>query len=374
MSIDLKRPERGTSWAGPTTSLKTRVARAAVSGLILAACVSVGSPSASGAQESIRPTPTGYFTKTQDPLITAGSALFPVLCSLGVPDVCLDPGALVGGTPGYIRADNYVYAARLLGSDDALGLIGVPIFSVPFGSKINSLSLEFSVDNMLDVGTFLFTPDNPGLQFCLATEGSAGEDGAPWDTQPTHDCSVQARPVKVSEQPLQETTSEGVPRITTLFKYRVDLMPMARAWAAGKENNGIVVRPAQDAPNTFEVAIRPPANNGMVVKVNYDAPPPLAIPAAPDAFGTTQPAAQTSFGGDTPPAEAPPPFTVAEPDTDSTPAKAKSGTPWWVYLALPIGLAVLAAMSRGVAEPVTFANHRTRRGPVGRLMERRRDA
>jgi hypothetical protein len=371
LSTDLKRPEHGTSWAGPATSHKTRIARAVVAGLILAACVSVGSPSASGAQESIRPAPTGYFTKTQDPLVTAGTALGGVLCALGVPDVCLDPGVIIGTSPVSIRADNYVYVARLVGSDDAMGLIGVPLFSLPFGSEVNSLTLEFHVDNMLDVGTFLFTPDNPGLQFCLATEGSAGEDGAPWDSQPTHDCSVQARPVKVSEQQLQETTGEGVPRLTTLVKYRVDLMPMARAWAAGKENNGIVVKPAQDAPNTYEVAIRPPANNGMVINVNYDAPPPLAVPEAPDAFGTTQPAAQTSFGGDTPPAE-PPPFTVAEPATDSAPAKAKSGTPWWVYLALPIGLAVLAAMSRGVAEPVTVAS-RTSRGPVGRLMERRRD-
>ncbi len=338
----------------------------------MAAFVSVGSPSASGVQESIRPAPTGYFTKTQDPLVTAGTTLGTVLCSLGVPEVCLDPSAIIGTSPVSIRADNYVYAARLVGSDDAVGLIGVPLFSLPFGSEVNSLTLEFHVDDMLDVGTFLFDPDDPGLQFCLATEGSAGEDGAPWDAQPTHDCSVQARPVKVSEQQLQETTGEGVPRLTTLVKYRVDLMPMARAWAAGKENNGVMVLPAPDAPNTFEVAIRPSANNGMVVNVDYDAPPPLALPAAPDAFGTTQPAAQTSFGGDAGPAETTPPFTVAEPETDSTPAKAKSGTPWWVYLSLPIGLAVLAAMSRGVAEPVTV-DQAARRGPVGRLMERRRD-
>jgi len=342
-----------------------------VAGLILAAFVSVGSPSASGAQESIRPQPTGYFTRTQDPLVTAGTTLGTVLCSLGVPDVCLDPSAIIGTSPVSIRADNYVYVARLVGTDDAVGLIGVPLFSLPFGSEVNSLSLEFHVDNMLDVGTFLFTPDDPGLQFCLATEGSAGEDGAPWDAQPTHDCSVQARPVKVSEQQLQETTGEGVPRVTTLVKYRVDLMPMARAWAAGKENNGVMVLPAPDAPNTFEAAIRPARDNGMVVRVDYDAPPPLA--AAPDAFGTTQPAAQTSFGGNgSAPAESPPPFTVAEPDTGSAPATARTGTPWWVYLSLPLGLAVLAALSRGVAEPVTV-DSRTRRGPVGRLMERRRD-
>jgi hypothetical protein len=337
----------------------------------LAAVVSVGSPSASGAQESIRPQPTGYFTRTQDPLVTAGTTLGTVLCSLGVPDVCLDPSAIIGTSPVSVRADNYVYVARLVGTDDAVGVIGVPLFSLPFGSKVNSLSLEFHVDNMLDVGTFLFTPDNPGLQFCMATEGYAGEDGAAWDSQPTYDCAVQARPVKVSEEQLQETTGEGVPRVTTLVKYRVDLMPMARAWAAGKENNGVVVRPAQDAPNSFEAAIRPAANNRMVINVNYDAPPPLAVPAAP-AFNTTQPAAQTSFGGTEGPAETPPPFTVAEPQTDTTPAKAKSGTPWWVYLALPIGLAVLAAMSRGVAEPITV-DHAARRGPVGRLMERGRD-
>ncbi len=342
----------------------------AVAGLILAAFISVGSPRASGAQESIRPQPTGYFTRTQDPLITAGTTLGTVLCSLGVPDVCLDPSAIIGSAPVSIRADNYVYAARLLGTDDAVGLIGVPLFSLPFGSKVNSLTLEFNVDNMLDVGTFLFTPDNPGLVLCMVTEGSAGEDGAAWDTQPTHDCSVQAKPVKVGEQQLQETTGEGVPRITTLVKYRVDLMPMARAWAAGKENNGVMVLPAPDAPNSFEAAIRPSAKGGMVVNVNYEAPPPLAAPAV-EAFDTTKPAAQSSFGGSDAPASSPPPFTVAEPET-AKPAKAKTGTPWWIYLVLPLGLAVLAAMSRGVVEPVR-ADQRTKRGPVGRLMERRRD-
>ncbi|MEX0875597.1 MAG: hypothetical protein WD646_14280 [Actinomycetota bacterium] len=372
MSTDLKRPEFGTSRAGASTPLPTRVMHGAVAGLILVTFLSFGGPKAAGAQETLRPSPTGYFTRTQDPLITAGSALGVAACALGVPEVCLDPSAIVGGSPVYIREDNYVYVARILGNDDAVGTIGVPLFSVPLGSKIQSLALEFAVDDMLDVGTLLFTPDNPGLMFCLVKDGWAGEDGALWDTQPPRDCSVQSQPVKLREEQLQETTGEGVPRVTTLVRYRVDLMPMARAWAAGQLNNGIMAVPTPDAPDTFEVAFRPPAGGGMTIKVTYDPPPPLAAAPAPDAFDTTEPAAPASFGGDAaPPAEPAPPFTVAEPETEPRRAAAKTGTPWWVYLALPIGFAVLAGMSRGVAQPIR-TDQRTKRGPVGRLMERRR--
>jgi hypothetical protein len=359
---------------------RQRLAGGIVVGLVAATLLSFGLP-AQGAEATLSPSPTGYFTRTQDPLRTAGGQAGGVLCSVPSPDprTCLNPAQLTGGTPQYPRKDNFVYVARIVGNDDARGTIAVPLFSLPFGAVINKLTLDFFVENEADSGSFNFTPDTPGLLFCLLTQGWAGQDGGAWAGQPFTDCSIQSLPKKLKEEERQETTEEGAPRMVSLVQYSVDLMPMAAAWAAGRENHGVMVLPTPDAPDTFEAAIRTPgiAADGMKINISYQAGesviPPVDVPAADDAFGAT--GGGTSFGStDTPAAEETPeaPFTVAAPETEAAPASATVSTPWWVYLALPLGGAVLGAMSRGVAQPVA-ANGVARRGPVSQLMDRRRE-
>lgn len=333
-----------------------------------------------GAEASLRPSPTGYFTRTQDPLRTFGAQAGAVLCDVPSPDprTCLNPAQVTGGTPQYPRKDNYIYVARLLGNDDARGAIAVPLLSLPFGSTISKLSLDFYVENEPDVGSVSFTPDTPGLLFCLLTQGWAGQDAGDWAGQPFTDCSIQSLPTKVKEEEREETTEEGAPRIVSLIQYSVDLLPMAEAWADGRPNHGVMVLPTPDAQDTFEAAIRTPAiaDDGMKINVVYEPggsiAPPVSAPID-DAFGTTESA--PSFGSAEPapaPEEAPEaPFTVAPPPA-AAPAAAKVSTPWWVYLALPLGGIVLGAMGRGVADPVA-AGGAVRRGPVSRLMDRRRE-
>lgn len=364
------------------TGWRRRLAGGAVAGIVAATFLSIGLP-AQGAEASISPSPTGYFTRTQDPLRTAGGQAGEVLCSVPSPDprTCVNPAQLTGGTPQYPRKDNFVYVARILGNDDARGTIAVPLFSLPFGSVINKITLDFYVENEPDSGSFNFTPDTPGIFFCLLTQGWAGQDAGAWAGQPFTDCSVQSTPKKLKEEERQETTEEGAPRTVSLVQYSVDLMPMAQAWAAGRENHGVMVLPTPDAPDSFEVALRTPgiADDAMKINISYQpgeeaAIPPIDVPAPDDAFGST--GGGTSFGStEEPPAteETPDaPFTVAPQDDQAAPAAVKIGTPWWVYLALPFGGAVLGAMSRGVAQPVT-SNGVVRRGPVSRLMDRRRE-
>ncbi|MGH2758061.1 MAG: hypothetical protein ACRDKJ_00690 [Actinomycetota bacterium] len=373
------------SFVAPTGSVtvgrRRRLAGGAVAGILAATLLSIGLP-AQGAEATLSPSPTGYFTRTQDPLRTAGGQAGGVLCSVPSPDprTCVNPAQLTGGTPQYPRKDNFVYVARILGNDDARGVIAVPLFSLPFGAVISKLTLDFYVENEPDSGSFNFTPDTPGLLFCLLTQGWAGQDAGAWAGQPFTDCSVQSLPKKIKEEERQETTEEGAPRMVSLIQYSVDLMPMAAAWAAGRENHGVMVLPTPDAPDTFEAAIRTPgiAADGMRINIVYEAGeaavPPITAPVADDAFGST--GGGTSFGS----TEAPPatedtpeaPFTVAAPEADAAPASATVSTPWWVYLALPLGGAVLGAMSRGVAQPVQ-ANGVVRRGPVSQLMDRRRE-
>lgn len=356
---------------------RQRIAVAALAGLILSALFATGSP-ASGAEAQITPSPTGYFTRTQDPLRTVSGPVGENLCSLPSPDprTCVNPAQITGGTPQYPRKDNYIYVARILGNDDARGTIAVPLFSLPFGAEISQLTLSFYVENEPNNGSFNFDPENPGLFFCLLTQGWAGQDAGSWSGQPFTDCSVQALPKKIKEEEREETTEEGAPESVSLVQYSVDLLPMAQAWAAGRANHGVMVLPTPDAPDTFEVAIRTPAiaSDGMTIKAVYTAEPPPPIAAPVDDFGSTG-AAQTSFDDVEPPAapepDPAPAFTVAEPEPQpaSVPVAGQARNPWWIFLALPIGFATLAAMGRGVAEPVGVENA-ARRGPVSRLMDR----
>lgn len=374
-------PIPGRAGASPAPAAvparRRRIAGAALAGLLAASLWSLGTP-ALGAEAKLTPSPTGYFTRTQDPLRTVGGEVGGVLCEVPSPDprTCLNPSQITGGTPQYPRKDNYVYVARVLGNDDARGTISVPLFAIPFGSTISKLSLDFYVENEPDVGSFGFDPEMPGLFFCLLTQGWAGQDGGAWAGQPFTDCSVHSFPEKVKEEEREETTEEGAPRMASLIQYTVDLLPMAQAWADGRQNHGVMVLPTPDAPDTFEAALRSPAiaDDAMVINVVYEPGtlPPLVAPAE-DTFDTTE--GGTSFGT-TEPAPAPEqeeaPFTVEEPQPPSGPVSSNPRNPWWIYLALPLGFVALAAMGRGVADPLA-ADGGLRRGPVSRLMDRRGD-
>ena len=185
--------------------------RGGVVGLGLALVLPLGG-GAIAETATLQPSPTGYYTKTQDPFRTVGAPVGEAACSVPSPDprTCLNPGQLTGGTPGYPRQDNYVYVATINGDDDSHGVIGVPLFSVPPGSKITSLFLDYFVENEASAGTIQFDPDSPAMQFCLNTEGFAGQDSAPYESRPDTDCGTQATPKKVKEEERTETTDEGV--------------------------------------------------------------------------------------------------------------------------------------------------------------------
>jgi hypothetical protein len=350
--------------------------RGAVIGFVLA-CVLPAAGNAGAAEATLDPNPTGYYTKTQDPFKTVSAPIRDQLCSIPSPDprTCVDPSQLTGGTPGYPRRDNYVYVATINGDDDARGVIGTPLFSVPLGSTIRSLVLDFQVENEQSSGTLNFDPDNPMMQFCLITEGWAGQDAAPYESQPDTNCQVQATPKKVRELEKEETTEEGAPVTVALVQYTVDLMPMARAWANGAENNGVMVRPTPNAPIVFEAALRPPSKDGMSLKVTYDAPKVAPAPTVPTSPTENAP----TFGDDAEEPETP--AGDGSIDVPEEPAESDGGdvssaqpvsnptTPWWTYLALPLGLATLAGLGRGTTDSArTLVEQRA--GPVSRLMDR----
>ncbi len=356
------------------TSRRIRIARAALVGVVLMLVLPVGG-STDAAEATLQPSPTGYYTATQDPFKTISAPVGEALCSVPSPDprTCLNPAQLTGGTPGYPRRDNYGYVATLLGNEDADTVVGVPLFSIPLGATINSLVLDFFVENEPNAGTLNFTPEEPHMQLCLIKEGWAGQDGAAIEARPDTDCGVNAEPKYVKSEERSEMTEEGVPQDVTLELYTVDLMPMANAWANGQENNGVMIRPTADAPTVFEAAIRTPgiAPDGMTIKVSYDAPAPTPLaPAAPTENAPT-------FGdNDAPAAEEPEPsFEVpeasppAEDEVVAAPVNTKVTTPWWTFLALPFGLAMLAALGRGTAAEASGATE-SRAGPVSKLMNR----
>lgn len=349
--------------------------RGGVIGLALAVVLPFG-PRADAATATIQPNPTGYYTKTQDPFRTASGPAGEAVCSVPSPDprTCLNPAQITGGTPGYPRKDNYVYVARINGDDDSHGVIGVPLFSVPLRSTITSLMLDFYVENEAAVGTIVFDPDAPGMQFCMNTEGFAGQDAAPYDSRPDTDCEAQAAPKKVKEEERTEETEEGAPITVSLVQYSVDLMPMARKWASGAENNGVTVLPTTDAPSTFQTAIRTPAiaPDGMRVRVIYTPGDPIAGPSAPPPEPAPAAERAPSFA-EPEPDEPEPSFNVPEEEPAEEPLAAprpvSATTPWWTFLGLPIGLAALAGMGRGLTEPIQTAAAE-RAGPVSRLMSR----
>jgi hypothetical protein len=356
-------------------STRTRIQRAALIGAVLAVVLPFA-PSSQGAEASLAPNPTGYYTATQDPFRTVSGPAGEAACQVPSPDprTCLNPAQLTGGTPGYPRKDNYVYVATVGGNEDADGAIGIPLFSVPPGSTIRALTLDFYVENEAAVGTLNFDPDAPHMTFCLIKEGWAGQDAAPMGSRPDTDCETASTPKKVKEEERSETTDEGVPQDVSLVLYTVDLMPMARKWAAGTENNGVMVRPAPDAPAMSQTAIRTPAiaPDGMQLHVTYDAPALTPLPSAPAPIDN----APTFGDTEEPPAEPQPSFeTPDEPPSDggtvtaAEPVATRTGTPWWAYLALPLGLAVLAGLGRGTTGELHDVTQK-RSGPVSRLMDR----
>ena len=353
----------------------TRIQRAALIGAVLAVVLPLA-PGTDAAEQTIAPNPTGYYTATQDPFRTISGPAGEAACQVPSPDprTCINPGQLTGGTPGYPRQDNYVYVATVGGNEDSDGAVGVPLYSVPPGSTIRALTLDFYVENEAAVGTLNFDPDAPNMTFCLITEGWAGQDSAPFDSRPDTDCETNATPKKVKEEERSETTDEGVPQEVSLVLYSVDLMPMAKKWASGTANNGVMIRPTPDAPAVSQTAIRTPAiaPDGMKLRVTYDAPATTPLPSAPAPIDNAP-----TFGDvEEPAAEPEPSFEVPEePPSDggavaaAEPAAAKTGTPWWMYLALPLGLAVLAGLGRGTTDELRDVTQK-RSGPVSRLMDR----
>lgn len=351
------------------------MARAALIGAVLMLVLPVGG-SSQAAEATAQPSPTGYYTATQDPFRTVSGPVGEALCQVPSPDprTCLNPAQLTGGTPAYPRADNYGYVATVLDNEDANTAIAVPLFSIPFGSTIRGLTLDFYVENEPDVGTVNFTPEQPHMIACLIEEGWAGQDAAPMESRPDTDCGIQSAPKFVKTEVRPETNDEGVEQDRDLVLYTLDLMPMAKAWAEGAENNGVMLRPTPDAPSVSQAAIRTPgvAPDGMTLKITYDAPPPAA-PAAPDAPPTQN---APTFGDDAAPEPEPEPsFDVPEPaapadgGVQAAPVSTAVTTPWWTFLGLPLGLALLAGLGRGTAEDGS-ALPQSRAGPVSRLMNR----
>jgi hypothetical protein len=350
--------------------------RGAVGGFVLAVLLS-SAPFARAAQQTLTPSSTGYWTRTQDPLITLGDQGAAVLCTLPSPEACLNPGTVTGGTPNYFRKDNYLYVATIGLNEDANGGVAVPLYSLPFGAKVTSIFLDFAVENEPAAGTFAFIPSDPNMQLCLATQGWAGQDSAPWESRPDTDCGTQSVPKLTKEETVTEESEDGVPTPIRLARFTADLMPMAKKWAAGAENNGVIIRPTPDAPPVFEAAIRPPSKPGsMAIRVTYEGGGTPAVQPPPVAAPTTENA--PSFGDDVTPAAADPapPITVDEPATDggdeqlASPTRpvSSTSTPWWMYLGLPIGGALLFALGRGSAAPFRTAAE-SRAGPVSRLMD-----
>lgn len=355
-----------------------RIVRGALLGFVMIALVTPA-PRVDAAEQTITPNPTGYYTRTRDPLITLGSAAGQVLCTLPSAEACLNPAAITGGTPEYFRKDNYLYVANIGVNEDANGAVAVPLFSIPFGSTVTSLRLDFMVENEPSVGTFAFVPSDPNLMFCLVTTGWAGQDSAPWESRPDTDCSTQSEPKLLKEETRTETNEAGVEAPVRLALYSVDLMPMARKWAEGAENHGVLIRPTPDAPPVFEAAVRGPgvAADAMAIHVTYEEPeaPAVPVPAAPaeqmptgnapsfsdaDAGSAPDPEPQINVPDDTSAVDAP---------LEASQPVASTSTPWWTYLGLPLGGAILFALGRGSAAPIRAAGE-GHAGPVSRLMDR----
>lgn len=365
-----------------------RSVRWAGMGLVLAMFLVIGGPPAQAEEATARPDAAGYFSQTEDPTSTAGAEAF-AACQQFAPEnqrgQCIDPATITGGTPGFPRKDNFVYIAQINGNPDAVGLVTLAgaMFTIPFGSVVTGLTLDFVVEDEPDVGSVNFDTEDPGLEFCLTTEGAAPQDGAPYDSRPATDCSVSATPKFLETVEGSGTNQEtGEERPATLHEFRVDLLPMAKAWADGRPNHGVSIVPPAGAPQSYQAPIRGPgvAPDAMVLTIEFEAPPPPVVPqfTAPEDTGT-QTFSEVSFGaGETVTrSEETPVFEVPEePVTTDTAAPVRSApqpnpsNPWWIFLGLPLGLGVLAALARGTAEPIELAGVQ-REGPVGRLMSRR---
>lgn len=317
--------------------------------------------------------PTGYYTQTADPLKAGGQQGQTITCQPQVPADrrCTDAAQLTGGTPGYPRKDNYVYVANTEGDPDAIGAVAIPLYDIPFGATIQALSITIGADTSTANGAVNFQTDAPGFQACLATEGPAYQDAADYSQRPATDCSVVSLPKKGASQ-------------GAIVYYTIDLMPMASAWANGRENYGVMLLATPSAPANFEAALQSAGVNkaSMLISASFVETDAGTFDFGPvdGGFSPSSDSLQTvTFGGVEDPIinSAPAPFKVAPaaPGPAVATRPFRSSDPqnkWWMFIGLPIGAAVLAALARGVAEtsPEMVV---ARSGPVGRLMSRRSD-
>lgn len=367
-----------------TRSRNVRPRAVGLAMILLIALPLTGSSAHAREQAEVGMSQTGYYTNTQDPSQVSGEAIADVLCQVPSPDprTCLDPGGVVGATPGWPRNDNYLYVARIGGEDDAYGYATVDLFAVPFGATILGLDYEFQVEAEGDTGTLNFDPEDPHVMLCLVTEDWVGADGGPWDDRPSHDCGVSAGIELVDDEVRQEDDPQtGTDRDRRVITYRADLMPMAAEWGEGSPNYGVAFVPDEDAPDNWQVAVRSPfiAEDAMRAFVEFDPPEPIELdldlddePREP----VTSPRFVDEFVEEDPPPATTRPFRVERDEPEPQTRRVRRAlpesdphTPWWVWLVLPLGVGTLATVGRGLAAPAPVEH--TRIGPVSRLLRKK---
>lgn len=334
----------------------------------------------------------GYYTRTEDPTRTGGAAAAGVACQVPSPDprTCLNPGQITGGTPGYPRKDNYVYVARFNGADDAYGFAKIDLTSIPFDAVVKDVGFEFQVEASAETGTVGFNAEEPGIRLCLVTSDWAGADAGPFDSRPSTDCAATAGIKKIGHGTRTEfDPSQNRERTRDILIYRADLLPMAAEWAKGRENYGVAFLPAPGAPANFQAAIRGPgvAPDAMTAAITFEggsspldeliaaAEAELAAGDSGTAFGDSSLAGDAVSLGSA--GDSAPTFSVAAPKEEPRGlsgvrvARSIGRTPWWVWLALPLGLGTLYMLALGVTAAAPVEASARRAGPVSKLMERR---